>query len=98
MDKKAYQEKVSSELKKSVRCDGQCFDIAENIDSITNAIKVATEQIAPPKRIKRSAPKLKIASSEIKKTGARNTQAFWDWKKAGKPHEKDNVFYMIMKR
>ena len=53
--------------------------------------------MVPPRKVKRGAPRLKIASSKMKLASAKNKQAFWKWKSSGKPREKDNILYMAVK-
>ena len=93
VDKQVYQEKVSAELGKLAISD----TLDETIDNINTVIKVATDLVVPPRQAKRSAPKLKIASSSMKEASAKNKRVFWEWKKSGKPRETDNVLYMAVK-
>ena len=93
VDKQVYQEKVSAELGELAISDS----LDETKDNINTVIKVATDLVVPPRQAKRSAPKLKIASSSMKEASAKNKRAFWEWKKSGKSREIDNVLYMAVK-
>ena len=95
VDKEIYQEKVSVELKKTVNMNKD--SITEHVESINTAIKAAADSVVPPRKVKRGAPRLKIASSKMKLASAKNKQAFWKWKNSGKPCEKDNILYMAVK-
>ena len=49
-------------------------ELDEIIDNINTVIKAATDLVVPPRQAKRSAPKLKIASSSMKEASAKTSK------------------------
>lgn len=74
MTRRSTRKKVSGELKKTVNMNKD--SITEQIESINTAIKAAADTVVPPRKVKRSAPRLKVASSKMKLASAKNKQAF----------------------